>query len=103
MPIQLHVDLEVASGRESALVEAFHKTFEPVIRQQPGFVSVQLVSFRQAMKGDPPAMKFRLLITFETEEQRLVWVASDDHQRVWPAIEANLSGEKYVPVLYDVR
>jgi heme-degrading monooxygenase HmoA len=103
MPIQLHVDLEAAEGRHAALVEAFHSVFEPVIRRQPGFVSVQLLSFRQAMQGAPPAMKHRLVISFETEEQRLIWVASEDHQRVWPAIEANLAGEKYVPVLYDVR
>jgi heme-degrading monooxygenase HmoA len=102
MPIQLHVDLEVAAGREQSLADAFHNVFEPVIQKQPGFVSVHLASFRQAMKGAPPAMKHRLLISFETEEQRLVWVASDDHQRVWPAMEANLAGEKYVPVLYDV-
>jgi heme-degrading monooxygenase HmoA len=103
MPIQLHVDLEIADGREASLVEAFHSVFEPVIRKQPGFMDVRLLRFRQAMKGSPPAMKFRLLISFETEQQRLSWVASEDHQRVWPAMEANLAGEKYVPVLYDVR
>ncbi len=99
-PIQLHVDLEVNPARETDMVSAFHNTFEPVIRKQPGFVDVRLLKLRQAVVGEPPGKAtYRLIISFRTEEQRLAWVASDDHQRVWPEIEKALVG--FTAVLYD--
>jgi len=94
-PIQLHVDLDVDPAKEKDLVAAFRKVFRPAINQQPGFVSVRLLKFRQAVVGPAPAnAPCRLVISFQTEEHRQTWVASDDHQRAWPAIEANLKGSK---------
>ncbi len=99
-PIQLQCDLEVAPGKEQALEAAFHKTFSPVIRKQPGFVDVKLLKLRHAVVGEVPTKAtYKLLISFETEEQRLAWVATDDHQRVWPAMEKNLT--KFNAILYD--
>jgi heme-degrading monooxygenase HmoA len=93
-PIQLHVDLIVDPAKESSLVETFHKVFEPVISRQPGFVSVTLLKAAKSAA-------YRLMIGFETEEQRVTWVATDDHQRVWPQMEANLTGAKYSVVLWE--
>lgn len=102
-PIQLHVDLEVAPGKEAMLEGNFRKIFEPTISKQPGFVEVKLMKFRQAMAGKAMAgFSYRLLISFKTEEQRMTWVASADHQRAWPAIEAQLKGAKLVALLYDL-
>ena len=101
--IQLHVDLEVDPQKEATLAATFKKTFEPTIRKQPGFVDVKLLKFRKAMAGAGPGkFNYRLLISFQTEEQRVKWVASAEHQRVWPEMEKNLTGQKYVPWLYDV-
>lgn len=101
--IQLHVDLEVDPAKEKTIVSTFKNTFEPVIRKQPGFVDVKLLKFRKAMAGSGPGKwNFRLLISFQTEEQRTKWVASAEHQRVWPEMEKNLTGQKYMPWLYDV-
>jgi heme-degrading monooxygenase HmoA len=94
-PIELHVDLAVEPTKEKELVSTFHTIFEPVIRKQPGFVSVSLLKPRGA------ASAYRLVISFETEEQRLAWVATDDHQRVWPRMENNLTGLKFTTVLWD--
>jgi heme-degrading monooxygenase HmoA len=99
-PIQLQCDLEVAPGKGQALEAAFQKTFSPVIRKQPGFVDVKLLKLRHAVVGEPPTKAtYKLLISFQTEEQRLAWVATDDHQRVWPAMEKNLT--KFNAILYD--
>jgi len=101
--IQLHVDLEVDPQKEATLAATFKKTFEPIIRKQPGFVDVKLLKFRKAMAGAGPGkFNYRLLIGFQTEEHRMQWVASAEHQRVWPAMEKNLTGQKYMPWLYDV-
>ncbi len=101
-PIQLHVDLEVAPGREKEMETNFHTVFEPVISKQPGFVSVALLKLRKAVVGaNPTPAGYLLVISFATEEQRLTWVATDDHQRVWPSIEKTLAGMKFNAMLYD--
>ncbi|MBM3776290.1 MAG: hypothetical protein FJW37_14180 [Acidobacteria bacterium] len=102
-PIQLHLDLNVDPAREKEMVANFHKIFRPTIRKQPGFVEVKLMKLRETLAGAPPAnATYRLLISFETEEQRKQWVAADDHQRAWPAIESTLRGAKYGAVLFDL-
>jgi heme-degrading monooxygenase HmoA len=93
-PIELHVDLEVAPSKEKDIVETFHTIFEPTIRRQPGFVSVALLKARASAAH-------RLVISFQTEEQRVAWVATDDHQRVWPQMEKHLVGQKYSVSLWD--
>jgi heme-degrading monooxygenase HmoA len=94
-PIELHVDLDVEPTKEKDLVSTFQTVFEPTISKQPGFVSVTLLKSR----GTTTA--YRLVISFETEEQRRTWVASDDHQRVWPQMEQNLKGAKFTAALWD--
>jgi len=100
--IQLHVDLDVDPAKEKELAANFRKVFRPTISKQPGFVSVRLLKLRKAIVGAAPAnAPYRLVISFQTEEQRQTWVASDDHQRAWPAIEGTLKGSQVVAVLYD--
>jgi len=93
-PIELHVDLEVDPALENDLVDTFHKVFQPAISRQPGFVSVTLLKARTSSA-------YRLVISFETEEQRVTWVGTEDHQRVWPQMEANLKGAKYKGMLWQ--
>lgn len=96
-PIQLHVDLEVDPKREAEMLKNYRDIFRPTIRKQPGFVDVKLLKAR-----DPKAaVKYRLLISFQTEELRLQWVKHDDHQRAWPTIERTLIGKKHTIVLFD--
>jgi hypothetical protein len=94
-PIELHVDLDVEPAKEKDLVSTFHTVFEPTIGKQPGFVFVSLLKLRGA------AIAYRLVISFATEEQRIGWVATDDHQRVWPQMEKNLRGVKFTTALWD--
>lgn len=84
--MMLHVDLIVEPSQEAALKEVYEKTFRPTIRKQPGFVDVRLQKFRIAHVGGN-APRYKLLISFQTEQQRETWVASADHQRVWPQME----------------
>lgn len=101
--IQLHVDLDVDPSREKEMVANYRKVFQPTISKQTGFVDVKLMKLRKVAAGTGPAnAPYRLLISFQTEEQRLKWVATDDHQRVWPTIEKTLRGNKFGAVLYDL-
>jgi heme-degrading monooxygenase HmoA len=101
-PIQLHCDLQVAPAREKEMLAKFSRIFRPVIRKQPGFVDVKLLKLRSELQGKAPAnCAYRLIISFQTEEQRLQWVATKDHQKAWPAVEQTLTGVKFSALLYD--
>jgi heme-degrading monooxygenase HmoA len=93
-PIQLHVDLEVDPAKESELEKTFHSVFEPTISRQPGFVSVTLLKARASGAH-------RLVISFQTEEHRVTWVGTADHQAVWPQMEAHLRGAKFAATLWQ--
>lgn len=101
--IQLHVDLAVDPAHEKELVQNFRTIFRPAISRQPGFVDVKLLLLRSAVAGTAPAgPAYRLLISFQTEELRQKWVATDDHQRAWPSIQKTLRGPVSQALLYQV-
>ena len=98
-PIQLHCDLQLDPAREKEMLDNYRKVYLPTISKQPGFVSVTLKIERQGKA--PAGCPYRLIISFQTEEQRLKWVASDAHQKVWPFVENTLVGPKFTALLYD--
>ena len=101
-PIQLHCDLQLDPAREKEMLENYHKVFRPTISKQPGFVSVTLLKLSIERQGKAPAgCPYRLVISFQTEEQRLKWAASDLHQKVWPTVENTLLGPKFIALLYQ--
>lgn len=102
-PIQLQLDLELDPAKEKELLTNYKNTFRPAISKQPGFVDVKLMKLRAEMAGKVPAnCTYRLMLSFQTEDQRKTWVATPLHQKVWPTIENTLKGAKYTAFLYDV-
>jgi antibiotic biosynthesis monooxygenase (ABM) superfamily enzyme len=102
-PIVLELDLEVDPAKEKDMLANYRTKFRPAIRKQPGFVDVKLMKLQTALAGKAPAnCTYRLLISFQTEDQRKAWVATATHQQVWPTIEGQLKGAKYIALLYDV-
>ncbi len=101
-PIQLHCDLFLDPKREKEMLDNYAKIFHPTIIKQPGFVSVTLLKLKKENQGKAPAgASYRLVISFQTEEQRLKWVDSAEHKRAWPTVENCLLGEKFTALLYD--
>lgn len=102
--ISLAVEMEVEPAREKELLANYHQTFRPAISKQPGFVEVKLLKFRSVASGDAKSpAPYRLVIGFQTEEQRLKWVATDLHQKVWPTLSKTLKNPDAVAaILYDV-
>jgi hypothetical protein len=103
-PIQLHVEMEVEPAREKELLTNYRQTFRPAIVKQPGFVDVKLMKLRSVASGTAKSSApYRLLISFQTEEQRLKWVATDLHQQVWPTLSKTLKNpEGVIAILYDL-
>jgi hypothetical protein len=62
-----------------------------------------MLKLRTALMGQAPAgVNYRFALTFQSEELRQKWVASDVHRKVWPTIENTLSTKNYTVILFDV-
>jgi heme-degrading monooxygenase HmoA len=102
-PIQLHVDLSVDPAKEKEMLKNFETIFRPAASKQPGYIDVKMLKLRSAVMGKAPAgVNYRFALTFQSEELRQKWVASDVHQKVWPTIENTLSTKNYTVLLFDV-
>jgi len=78
-PVELHIYLTAKAGQEAELERVYKEVFYPAVSRQEGFRSSQLM--RQPKTGE-----FTVRLSFRTEELRMKWVASADHQRAWPAL-----------------
>jgi antibiotic biosynthesis monooxygenase (ABM) superfamily enzyme len=100
--IQLHVDMNVDPAKEKDLKKNFKEIFKPAMSKQPGFLHVYLLKLRETKAGRAPeGANYRLVINFKSEEDRLTWVKSNDHQSAWPTIEGTLKVKTYGAILYD--
>jgi len=102
-PIQLHVDLAVDPAREHEMLHNFETIFRPEAAKHPGYIDVRMLKLRSALQGSSPAgVNYRFSLTYQSEELRQKWVASAEHQKVWPTIENTLSSKHYTVLLFDV-
>jgi hypothetical protein len=102
-PIVLEVDLAVDPAREKEMLNNFHNTFKPEAVKHPGYIDVKILKLRSALMGTAPTgLNYRFQLVYESEELRQKWVASAEHQRVWPTIEKTLKSKDYRVLLFDV-
>jgi heme-degrading monooxygenase HmoA len=102
-PIQLHVDLAVDPAKEKEMLHNFETIFRPEAAKHPGYIDVKMLKLRTALKGNGPAgVNYRFSLTYRSEELRQKWVASPEHQKVWPTLENTLSSKNYTVLLFDV-
>jgi len=101
-PIQLFVEMEVAPSREKEMLDNFHNIFVPEARKHPGYISVKMLRLRKVLQGPAQPINYRFELIYESEELRQKWIASPEHQKVWPTVERTLNSTKDYPVLlYD--
>jgi len=102
-PIVLEVDLAVDPAKEKEMLENFHKIFKPAAVKFPGYIDVKMLKLRSALMGEAPAgLNYRFQLTYQSEELRQKWVASDVHKKAWPTIENTLSSKNYRVLLFDI-
>ncbi|MEJ2170579.1 MAG: antibiotic biosynthesis monooxygenase [Desulfobacterales bacterium] len=80
--IELHIYLEPVAGMEAQLESAFREAFVPAISVQEGFRRVALLKLRDALR------KYRIELAFDSEDLRMKWVDSKEHQEAFPKIAA---------------
>lgn len=78
-PVELHIYLTAKPGGEAGLERVYKEVFYPAVSRQQGFRSSQLMR-------KPQTAEYTVRLSFNTEELRAKWVASDDHQKAWPAL-----------------
>ena len=101
-PIVLYCDLEVAPAKEQEMLHNFQTVFRPEAAKHMGYVDVKMLKLRAAIQGSAPAgVNYRFSLTYQSEELRKKWVASPEHQKVWPTIENTLTTKNYTVLLYD--
>lgn len=102
-PILLHVDMQVDPKKEKEMLHNFETIFKPAAVKHPGYIDVKILKLRSALVGKAPAgMNYRFALTYQSEELRQKWVASDVHKKVWPTIENTLVTKDYTVLLFDV-
>ncbi len=101
-PIVLYVDLSVDPANEQEMLHNFHTIFKPAALKFPGYIDVKMCKLRSAIQGAPPSgVNYRFQLTYESEELRQKWVASETHQKVWPTFGNTLNSKNYVVLLFD--
>lgn len=105
-PIVLYCDLAVDPAREGEMLDAFHKRFRPAAEsfRGRGFVDLKMNKVARVIQGGPPlaqGINYRFQLTYESEEQRQVWIKSAIHQQVWPLIENTVLNKDYLVLLTD--
>ncbi|MGA1995612.1 MAG: hypothetical protein ABSH45_07515 [Bryobacteraceae bacterium] len=101
-PIVLHVDLSVDPAKEREMLHNFHTIFKPAATKFPGYIDVKMCKLRSALQGTPPeGVNYRFQLTYQSEELRQKWVASETHKKAWPTIENTLKSKNYVVLLFD--
>ena len=90
--ITLHIYLRVTPGRANDLMTTYRTLYVSAISKQRGFHSAQILRTYDAVRtaeidgrGD---WDHEIDITFDSEENRRLWVASPEHVEVWPRIAA---------------
>src|SRR6185436_15251574 len=101
--IRLYVEMDVAAAREKEMLDIFHNTFVPEAVKHEGYIRVKMLKRRTIIQGTAPANhNYRFELEFESEALRQKWIASAEHQRVWPQVEKAITTQKTYPVvLYD--
>jgi heme-degrading monooxygenase HmoA len=92
----LHVDIVLKAGLRDRFLSTFESDFTPAISIQRGYSSAILLKPTEADVG----LDYRLVISFASHEAQKTWVATDLHQRVWPAMEARI--ERYTVLSFDL-
>ena len=103
-PIVLYCDLAVDPAREQEMLHHFHHDFRPVAERFDGYIDLKMLKIRKVVQGGPPlptAVNYRFQLTYESEEKRQVWIASEVHRKNWPLVENTVIDKDYLTLLTD--
>lgn len=101
----LQMDFIVPKDKVEAFEKMYYSIYVPAMTVQEGYLESKLLrmyspELSKNIEAEPSTYNYQIQISFDTEENRVKWVKSDQHQIAWPA--ASGLAEKYKWRGYDV-
>jgi hypothetical protein len=86
----LQMDFIVTKENSEAFEKMYHSIYVPAMTVQKGYLWSKLLRLFPAdvsktIEAEPTEYNYQVQISFDTEENRRQWVASDQHKIAWPA------------------
>lgn len=86
----LQMDFIVPKENAAAFEKMYHSIYVPAMTVQQGYLGSKLLRLfsddvAKTIQAEPTAYNYQIQISFDTEENRRKWVASDQHKIAWPA------------------
>jgi antibiotic biosynthesis monooxygenase (ABM) superfamily enzyme len=99
------MDFVVTKENAEAFEKMYYSMYVPAMTVQQGYISSQLLRLypedvEKKIQGEATTFNYQLQISFDTEENRMKWVGSKQHQIAWPA--ATSLAKEYKWRGYDV-
>lgn len=95
----LQIYFEVNDENAEAFEDMYEKVYIPAMQVQEGYLGSRLLRVFSPDPGESSIQyNYQMNLVFDTEENRLKWVASDEHQDAFPKAQALAEGfaaEKY--------
>jgi mannose-6-phosphate isomerase-like protein (cupin superfamily) len=89
-PIALQMDFVVPKDSAEAFERMYTSIYVPAMTVQQGYLNSKLLrlfpdNLEKEIQGEPTTYNYQIQISFDTEENRRKWVASQQHKIAWPA------------------
>jgi mannose-6-phosphate isomerase-like protein (cupin superfamily)/heme-degrading monooxygenase HmoA len=86
----LQMDFVVAKENAEAFEKMYTSIYIPAMTVQKGYIESKMLrifpeNIEKEIEGEPTTYNYQIQISFDTEENRRKWVASDQHKIAWPA------------------
>ncbi|RYY16944.1 MAG: cupin domain-containing protein [Chitinophagaceae bacterium] len=86
----LQMDFVVPKENATAFEKMYHSIYVPAMIVQQGYLGSKLLRLFPAdqaakIEAEPTTYNYQVQISFDTEENRKKWVASEQHKIAWPA------------------
>jgi len=88
--IALQMDFIVPKENAAAFEKTYYSIYVPAMTVQQGYLSSKLLrlfseDLSKTIQAEPTTYNYQIQISFDTEENRRKWVASEQHKIAWPA------------------
>jgi mannose-6-phosphate isomerase-like protein (cupin superfamily)/heme-degrading monooxygenase HmoA len=86
----LQMDFVVPKENAEAFEKMYTSIYVPAMTVQQGYLGSKLLrlfpdNIEKEIQGEPTTYNYQIQISFDTEENRRKWVASEQHKIAWPA------------------
>ena len=86
----LQMDFIVAKENAEAFEKMYTSIYVPAMTVQQGYIESKLIrifpeNLEKEIEGEATTYNYQIQISFDTEENRRKWVASEQHKIAWPA------------------